>query len=305
MIHKYISPTNLRVYFSRFSTHLRILRSQSNSTRAALDVFNSDTKLIHRERAAVRLSEIGFLDHSTEIASESSIVPSPADCDYLRDDVAERLIDRVQDLKTKRFEVAIDWGCGRAHLFRNINSGLIKTLYQCDSSPLVLQQAAKIARLRKLAFSKQAKPASSSTPHSVKDFEDESELQQLEEPPETFTLRTGGEFLPFAPGSVDLVLSNLALHWVNDLPTVLKQINSVLKPDGVFLLSMFGPDTLYELRVALQLAELEREGGFGAHVSPFTEPSNLTHLLQTAGFQLITVRFFNFLFSYLVQKITF
>lgn len=35
------------------------------------------------------------------------------------------------------------------------------------------------------------------------------------------------EFLPFAPGSFDLVLSNLALHWVNDLPGALGQIKQV------------------------------------------------------------------------------
>lgn len=38
------------------------------------------------------------------------------------------------------------------------------------------------------------------------------------------------------------------------------QIYDALKNDAVFLGSMFGGDTLYQLRVALQLAELEREG---------------------------------------------
>lgn len=32
-----------------------------------------------------------------------------------------------------------------------------------------------------------------------------------------------------------------------------------LKPDGVFLASMLGGTTLTELRIALQLAEMERE----------------------------------------------
>jgi len=44
-----------------------------------------------------------------------------------------------------------------------------------------------------------------------------------------------------------------------------------LKPDGVFIGGMFGGDTLVELRVALQLAETEREGGFSPHISPFVE----------------------------------
>ena len=45
----------------------------------------------------------------------------------------------------------------------------------------------------------------------------------------------------------------------------------ILKPDGVFIGGMFGGETLVELRVALQLAEMEREGGFSPHISPFVE----------------------------------
>jgi NADH dehydrogenase [ubiquinone] 1 alpha subcomplex assembly factor 5 len=68
-----------------------------------------------------------------------------------------------------------------------------------------------------------------------------------------------------------MVISNLALHWFNDLPGLLKSVETALKPDGVFLASMFGGDTLYELRSALHLAELERKGGFYAHISPFAQ----------------------------------
>jgi NADH dehydrogenase [ubiquinone] 1 alpha subcomplex assembly factor 5 len=53
--------------------------------------------------------------------------------------------------------------------------------------------------------------------------------------------------------------SNLSLHWVNDLPGAMQQACQALKPDGVFLASMLGGNTLKELRVALQLAEQERE----------------------------------------------
>ena len=52
----------------------------------------------------------------------------------------------------------------------------------------------------------------------------------------------------------------LSLHWVNDLPGVLKKVLSCLKEDGVFLGAMYGGETLFELRTALQLAEIEQEG---------------------------------------------
>ena len=42
-----------------------------------------------------------------------------------------------------------------------------------------------------------------------------------------------------------------------------------LRPDGLFLASMFGGDTLHELKHAFILADMERHGGVHAHVSPF------------------------------------
>ncbi|XP_011818926.1 PREDICTED: NADH dehydrogenase [ubiquinone] 1 alpha subcomplex assembly factor 5 [Colobus angolensis palliatus] len=85
------------------------------------------------------------------------------------------------------------------------------------------------------------------------------------------------------------VFSYFSLHWVNDLPRALEQIHYILKPDGVFIGAMFGGDTLYELRCSLQLAEIEREGGFSPHISPFTAVNDLGHLLGRAGFNTLTV----------------
>jgi len=76
------------------------------------------------------------------------------------------------------------------------------------------------------------------------------------------------ESLPLAENSVDCVISNLALHWVNDLPGIMVQINRALVPDGLFLAAILGGDTLYELRGSIQLAEQERKGGVSPHISP-------------------------------------
>ncbi|XP_036397041.1 arginine-hydroxylase NDUFAF5, mitochondrial isoform X2 [Megalops cyprinoides] len=97
------------------------------------------------------------------------------------------------------------------------------------------------------------------------------------------------EFLPFKENTFDLVVSSLSLHWINDLPGALRQIHQVLKPDGVFIGAMVGGETLYELRCSLQLAELEREGGFAPHVSPYTAVTDLGNLLGQAGFTMLTV----------------
>ena len=94
------------------------------------------------------------------------------------------------------------------------------------------------------------------------------------------------EALPFAEASFDLILSNLSLHWVNDLPGALIQARRALKPDGLLLAAMLGGETLRELRASLLEAELEIEGGAGPRISPFADLRDAGGLLQRAGFAL-------------------
>jgi SAM-dependent methyltransferase len=94
------------------------------------------------------------------------------------------------------------------------------------------------------------------------------------------------EALPFAPESLDLVVSSLALHWVNDLPGALVQIRRALKPDGLFIASVLGGSTLTELRQALVAAEAELSDGAGLRVAPFADGFDAAGLLQRAGFAL-------------------
>jgi SAM-dependent methyltransferase len=96
----------------------------------------------------------------------------------------------------------------------------------------------------------------------------------------------GGETLPFAPESLDLVVSALALQFVNDLPGVLAQIRRALKPDGLLLAAMIGGDSLTELRQAFAAAEAECEGGVSPRVAPFADLRDVGALLQRAGFAL-------------------
>ncbi len=106
------------------------------------------------------------------------------------------------------------------------------------------------------------------------------------------------EALPFADASLDLVLSVLSLHWVNDLPGALVQIRRALKPDGLFLAAMLGGETLGELRQSLIAAEVAVAGGAGPRVSPFVEIRDAGGLLQRAGFALPVVDADTLTFSY-------
>jgi SAM-dependent methyltransferase len=94
------------------------------------------------------------------------------------------------------------------------------------------------------------------------------------------------EFVPFADASFDLAVSFLALHFTNDLPGALLQIKRALKPDGIFIASLFGGDTLTELKQVLMEAQIAVEGGASPLIVPFADIRDIGALLQRAGFAL-------------------
>lgn len=99
-------------------------------------------------------------------------------------------------------------------------------------------------------------------------------------------VRADEELLPFRAASLDLVVSGLALHLVNDVPGTLAQIRRALKPDGLLLAAMLGGRTLHELREAFLLAEAEHEAGTSPRVAPFADVRDLGALLQRAQLAL-------------------
>lgn len=85
--------------------------------------------------------------------------------------------------------------------------------------------------------------------------------------------------LPLASASIDLVLSSLMLQWC-DLDRVAVEVRRVLKPEGLFVFSTFGPDTLRELREAWSLADA---GDPAHHVHLFTDMHDVGDALVRAG----------------------
>jgi len=161
--------------------------------------------------------------------------------------VTLRLADRLDDI-TRKFPRALDLGCHGGEIAAALHGrGGIETLVQCDLSTAMARRAARNGRP---------------------------------------TLAADEELLPFAPESFDLVISNLSLHWVNDLPGCLLQVRQCLKPDGLLLAAMLGGETLHELRQSLIEAELAEAGGVSPRVSPFADLRDAGGLLQRAGFAL-------------------
>eukprot|EP00903_Cladosiphon_okamuranus_P019407 g17843.t1 len=235
----------------------------------SVKVFDRTAKRRHRDRAAAADWEGEF--------------------DYLREHIASTLVDRIEDI-SREFPRALDVGAHAGHIYRAIcekpglngtgGVGGVEHLTQCDISEQALLRGISSSRSRQ-----------GGRGESMRDTECGSAggggggLVRVG----TSHAMADEEFLPFAPGSFDLVLSNLALHWVNDLPGALGQIKQVLKPDGAFIGAMLGGSTLTELRSCLLLAEQEREGGQSIHTSPSAHVADCGSLLQSAGFSLPTV----------------
>jgi SAM-dependent methyltransferase len=166
---------------------------------------------------------------------------------FLLDRVAEDFADRLAAV-LRRFDVAVDLGTPGA--------AVRATLARLGSIGTIVAAGALIER-------------GASAADEIKNF-----------------VIVDEEVLPFRDGSLDLIVSGLALQIANDLPGVLVQIRRALKPDGLFLAAFAGGDTLTELRQSFAAAESEIEGGASPRVAPFADLRALGALLQRAGFAL-------------------
>ena len=172
------------------------------------------------------------------------------DHNFLFVESAHRLASRLEDIN-RSFATVLDLGCHGGELARCLAENFdIQTLIQTDLSPSM------------------------------------ATLAKTDEYP---TLACDEEALPFAEASFDLVISNLSLHWVNDLPGALIQIRRALKPDGLLLATLFGSNTLRQLRTALYQAETQLESEFNTRLSPLPDVRDLGNLMLRAGFALPVV----------------
>ncbi|MGB8517060.1 MAG: malonyl-ACP O-methyltransferase BioC, partial [Gallionella sp.] len=86
------------------------------------------------------------------------------------------------------------------------------------------------------------------------------------------------EALPIASSSLDMVWSNLAVQWCNDLPATLVDLHRVLKVEGLLMFSTFGPDTLKELRQAFHGVDGHN------HLNRFADMHDIGDMLSHGGF---------------------
>ncbi|POW12565.1 hypothetical protein PSTT_04252 [Puccinia striiformis] len=159
-------------------------------------------------------------DRSSKLKQKSRAVRKDLEknriTDYLRDEVAYGLVDRLRDIRRK-YDQIVEFGSGHGSLVKPLLDFYLPR-------KIILTDSCRDLLWRDQEFD----PSDVEISRVVMD----EELVSLE------------------PESQECIMSCLSLHWVNDLPGTLIQIQNSLKPDGVFIGAMFGGDTLFELRSA-------------------------------------------------------
>jgi malonyl-CoA O-methyltransferase len=178
--------------------------------------------------------------------------------DFLRREVASRMHERLELVKIAPQRV-LDAGCGPGAdlglLHKDFPAAQIVGL---DAAPAMIAAArapaSKLAGLNQ--FLSRLMPAKSGVDLVCGDF----------------------ATLPMGPNSIDLVWSNLALHWHPQPDRVFAEWRRVLRQDGLLMFSCFGPDTFKEVRDAFGEADL------APHALPFVDMHDFGDMLVESGF---------------------
>lgn len=172
---------------------------------------------------------------------------------FLQREIGDRLFERLQYIKLTPQRV-LDIGSGTGYATQKLRERFTQTqLIALDIAPDMLRYArdksAGMSLMKRLFGRKHDR-----------DY-----------------LCADAESLPLASESIDLALSNLAMQWT-DPERVAKESLRVLKPQGLFMFTTFGPDTLKELRAAFKAID------DAPHVNTFPDMHDIGDILVHAGF---------------------
>lgn len=179
----------------------------------------------------------------------------------LQQQVGKSLLDRLQGIRCCP-QAILDLGCGTGYF-----ESLLKKLYP----------TAKIIGLDK-----------------SNGMLERAQLKEVEHQLTDINWVNGcAENLPFSDHSFELVYSNLMLHWSNNFVRCLKEIHRILKPEGLLLFSMVGPDTLQELRYCWKTIDEQ------PHVHQFVDMHDLgDNLIQTSfAHPVMDIEYFTLLYA--------
>lgn len=173
----------------------------------------------------------------------------------LQKQVREEMLSRLELVKLNP-KTILDAGCGTG------------------AASVALQNKFKGAQVVSLDF---ALPMLQKTQQNAKNLGLIKAFKNLFNPQAQHLLCADIEHLPLANASVNLIWSNLAIQWCNDLDQVFEEFHRVLQPESLLMFSTFGPDTLKELRAATQSEN-------NVSVSRFIDMHDIGDALVRAGF---------------------
>jgi malonyl-CoA O-methyltransferase len=174
---------------------------------------------------------------------------------FLRREIAGRMFERLSLVKNSPQQV-LDAGCGVGEDLAQLQKAYpAAQVLGVDAVPAMLAAAAGAGQAPR-SFLSRLLPAKSGIDLVCADF---------------------GQ-LPLGPNSLDLVWSNLALHWHPQPDRVFAEWRRVLRVDGLLMFSNFGPDTFRELRSAF--AAMDET----PHSLPFVDMHDFGDQLVEAGF---------------------
>lgn len=185
-----------------------------------------------------------------------------ADSQFLRREIAARMFERLGLIRLEPQRV-LDGGCGEGDDLLGLQQAFpLAQLIGVDASPQMLAAAATSgaqsrSRAQKLIgrFLGRRPEGMHTAALACADF---------------------GQ-LPLPRASIDLLWSNLALHWHPQPHRVIAEWARVLRTDGLLMFSCFGPDTFVELRAAFAAS------GLGERALPFVDLHDYGDMLVAAG----------------------
>ena len=172
---------------------------------------------------------------------------------FLQREIANRLFERLEYIKLQP-HTALDIGCGTGYATGKLRERYADAnIIGLDIAPQMLATA--IAQSKSAPWLKRL----------------------IGRAPQLSWLCGDAEALPLKADSIDLAISNLTLQWC-DPERIAKEVSRVLKPNGLFMFTTFGPDTLKELRAAFRAIDDK------PHVNKFVDMHDIGDILVNAGF---------------------
>jgi malonyl-CoA O-methyltransferase len=180
---------------------------------------------------------------------------------FLQREIGDRLLERLDYIKQTPARI-LDIGCGTGYVTRKMRERY------ADSQIIGIDLAPQMART--------AAKHMPQSPALARLFRWGSPFGDGRSPSNSF-ICADAEALPFQAESIDFAISNLTLQWC-DPERVAKEVMRVLRPNGLFMFTTFGPDTLKELRTAFRAVDE------APHVNEFIDMHDIGDVLSHSGF---------------------